>query len=404
VSYDLLDGVRVVELSMYAFAPAAAAVLADWGADVVKVVPPAVADPMMGRPVARLPEVDVGVAFMWEILNRGKRCIGLDVSTDEGRTVLVDLIMDADVFITNLLPAARRRFRLEPHDLFEVNPTLVYGRATAHGDRGPEREQGGFDATDFWCRSGIAHAASLVSDEFVPLIGPAFGDLTSGTFLAGAIAAALVRRDRSGRGAVVDVSLLGSGVWALGPGLVASDLYGVETIPRFRHSDAPNPMVAAYRTRDGRMIALAGIQTEKHFEEFCALIGRRDLVDDPRFASAAARQANAVECVAVLDAVFATRDLVDWAAVLSTLSTPWTVVQTAAEARVDPQVTANDYVTEVTADGRGYRLVASPAQFDEHPPELSRAPEHGEHTEEVLLALGRGWEEIVRLKDQGIVA
>src|SRR5260370_1087673 len=126
MSYDLLNGVRVVEVSMYAFAPSAAAVLADWGADVVKVVPPKVADPMMGTPIAGLPKKDVGVAFMWEILNRGKRCIALDISTDEGREVLGDLVARADVFITNVLPGARRRFRIQPGDLFAVHHPLIY--------------------------------------------------------------------------------------------------------------------------------------------------------------------------------------------------------------------------------------------------------------------------------------
>src|SRR5258707_15208858 len=143
MSYDLLNDVRVVEVSMYAFAPSTAAVLADWGADVIKVVPPKVGDPMMGTPIAGLPKKDVGVAFMWEIMNRGKRCIALDVSTDEGRQVLVDMVARSDVFITNLLPGARRRFRIEPGDLFAVDGSLIYGRATRHGSQGPGRDPGG---------------------------------------------------------------------------------------------------------------------------------------------------------------------------------------------------------------------------------------------------------------------
>jgi crotonobetainyl-CoA:carnitine CoA-transferase CaiB-like acyl-CoA transferase len=401
--YDLLDGVTVVELSMYAFAPSAAAVLADWGADVVKVVPPAHPDTLMGNAIGGLPDTDVGVAFMWEIVNRGKRCIGIDVSVDAGRDVLLELVADADVFITNLLPARRRKYRLDPDDLFAVNPALVYGRASGHGDRGPEREHGGYDHTDFWARTGIGDAASMVADEFVAQVAPAFGDLSSGAFLAGAIAAALVRRARTGRGAVVDVSLLSSGLWVLSPGVVASRLYGVDNIPRFRHARLPNPLVAAYATRDGRYVYLSGIQTEGHFEDFCALIGRHDLCADPRFGSGTARAAHAAECIAVLDEIFAEHDLDHWVTVLRGMTTPWSIVQTAAEAAADPQTVANGYVVAVDGASRPHPLVASPAQFDERPTTLRRAPEHGEHTEEILLEMGKDWDAIGRLKDAAAV-
>jgi crotonobetainyl-CoA:carnitine CoA-transferase CaiB-like acyl-CoA transferase len=405
MSYDVLEGVKVVELSMYAFAPSAAAVLADWGADVVKVVPPTVADPMMGTPIARLPERDVGVEFMWEIMNRGKRCIGLDVSHADGQQVLHDLVAGADVFVTNLLPDARRRFRVDTDDLFAVNGRLVYARATGHGDKGDERDRGGYDVTDFWARTGVGHAASQVSTEFVPLLGPAFGDLTSGAFLAGGIAAALFRRERAGRGAVVDVSLLSSGMWVLSPGVVGSLLYDIDTIPRFRHAEAPNPLVAVYTTRDGRQLYLGGIQTEGHFENFCEVVDRRDLLDDPRFATGSARLAHAAECVVVLDEIFGRRTLAEWTQQLTKLTTPWMVVQTAAEASRDPQVVANDMVVDVAVDGarRTFPLVASPAQFDGLPPTLTRAPEHGQHTEEVLEELGRSWDEIAELKQRGAV-
>jgi crotonobetainyl-CoA:carnitine CoA-transferase CaiB-like acyl-CoA transferase len=403
MSYDLLHGVKVVEVSMYAFAPSAAAVLADWGADVIKVVPPGVADPMRGNPIAGLPPRDVGVAFMWEITNRGKRCIGLDLSTPDGQDVLSDLVRDADVFVTNLLPDARARFRVEVQDLLAVRPDLVYARASGHGAEGPEREAGGFDHTDYWARTGIAHAASMVSDEFVPQAGPALGDLSAGAFLAGGIAAALFRRERTGRSAVVDVSLLSSGLWTFSPGIVASQLYEIETIPRVRHGDLANPLVAAYATRDNRLIYFAGVQTEAHFGNFCTVIDRRDLLEDPRFATAEARASNASACIALLDDIFAARDLDDWRAVLPALSTPWTIVQTAREASTDPQVVANGFVVTVEGPAGAYPLVASPAQFDGERPMLRPAPEHGEHTDEVLLDLGRDWDEIVRLKTAGVV-
>jgi crotonobetainyl-CoA:carnitine CoA-transferase CaiB-like acyl-CoA transferase len=403
MAYDLLEGVNVVELSMYAFAPASAAVLGDWGAKVIKVVPPLIPDTLMGNAIGGLPDKDVGVAFMWEIMNRGKRCIGIDVSNDEGRELLLELVRDADVFITNLLPARRRRFRLDPTDLLAVNPGLVYGRASGHGDRGPEREYGGYDHTDFWARTGLGHAASMVAGEFAPQAGPALGDLASGALLAGAIAAALFRKERTGRGAIVDVSLLSVGMWMMSPGVVASQLYGVDNIPRYRHADLPNPLVAGYVTRDNRIVYMSGIQTEGHFENFCEIIGRKDLVDDPRFANGTARQAHTRECIAVLDEVFAERDLAEWVTILERLSTPWSIVQSAAEAAVDPQATANQYVTEVEGATRSFPLVASPAQFDDAPTTLTRAPDHGEHTEEILLEMGRDWDEIVRLKETGAV-
>jgi crotonobetainyl-CoA:carnitine CoA-transferase CaiB-like acyl-CoA transferase len=395
MSYDLLEGVRVVELSMYALVPSAAAVLADWGADVVKVVPVKVADPMLGNPIAGLPKKDVGVAFMWELLNRGKRCMGLDVSTSEGRQILLDLVSQSDVFITNLLPGARARFRIDPDDLSAANPALIYGRASGHGADGPERDAGGFDHTDFWARTGIAHAASMVAEEFIPQPGPALGDLAGGGFLAGAIAAALYRRARTGQGSIVDVSLLSSGMWVGAPAVIASQLYGVDTIPRMSHLNLPNPLVAAYTTRDGRQIYLAGIMTEGHYENFCETIERKDLLEDPRFATGAERLAHARECIDLLDEIFASRDLAEWVVMLAGLTTPWTVVQTAAEAAVDPQVVANGLIASV--DGR-CPLVRSPAQFDELRPDLERAPQHGEHTEELLLELGRSWDDIAALK------
>jgi len=402
--YDILEGVRVVEVSMFAFGPSAAAVLGEWGADVVKVVHPAFGDPMRAQAIANLPSREDDLSFMWEILNRNKRCIAVDLSTDAGRSILDDLLVDADVFLTNFLPDSREKLRIDVDDVRAVNDRIIYARASGQGVRGPEAEKGGFDHTSYWCRSGIAHSAAQVGVEFIPQVGPAFGDLASGFALASGVAGALYRRERTGRPAVVDVSLLGMGVWMFGPAIVASELYDVDTIPRQRHQDLPNPLVAAYETSDGRQIYIAGVRTDGDWLNFCTTIERPDLADDPRFADGPARLANRVECISKLDEVFAARSLDEWRELLDGLTTPWTVVQTAHEAFHDPQVSANGYVVPVTAQGRtAMKLVASPVQFDEQPAEVTPAPEHGEHTEQILLERGHAWDDIAAWKEQKVI-
>ncbi|MEY2927213.1 MAG: hypothetical protein RL367_1690, partial [Pseudomonadota bacterium] len=375
----------------------------DWGADVIKIVPPTVADPMKGNPIAGLPQRDVGIACLWEPLNRGQRCVGLDLSKPEGREIIADLLRAADVLVINLLPPARKRFGLDVADVQAINPKIIYARASGHGDRGPERDIGGFDHTDFWARTGIGHAASMAGGEFIPQPGAAFGDASSGAFLAGGIAAALYRRLRTDQGAVIDVSLVSAGVWAFAPAIIASQLYGVDTVPRFSHLEQKNAMVTAYTTRDKRQIYFAGIQTDKNFEEFSRTMGRPHLASDPRFVDGTARSVNVRALIEELDAAFAERDLSEWLQRLEGCPTPWSVVQTAAEAAKDPQVVANGYLVTVQGDAVTYPLAASPAQFDGAAPTLTRAPDHGEHTELVMMDLGLSWDRIETLKSAGVI-
>lgn len=387
---------------MYAFGPACGAVLGDWGADVVKIVHPSFADPMRGIPVAGLPRRDDDLSFMWEQLNRNKRSMVLDVAADAGRRVLDELLASADVFLTNLLPDSRARLRLDPADVHAVNPRCVFARATGQGVRGPEAGRGAFDHTAFWCRSGIGHAASQTADEYQVLISPAMGDFTSGFALAAGVAAALVRRARTGEGGVVDVSLLSTGMWMLSPNIVATKLYDIDTLPRQRHAETGYALVAAYRCADGREMYLAGVRTDWNFRDLCECLGRPELADDPRFATAADRSANNNSLVAELDATFVTRPLTEWVERFAELPTPWAIAATAREVHDDPQVRANGYTQTVLAQGRTpVNLVASPVQFDEVPSVLRPAPEHGAHTEELLVELGHSWDDIGALRASG---
>jgi crotonobetainyl-CoA:carnitine CoA-transferase CaiB-like acyl-CoA transferase len=403
--YDVASGVKVVEVAMYMFVPTAGAVLADWGADVIKIGHPDYADPMRGNTIGGLPDKDLDVGFMWEISNRGKRSVAVDLATAEGYDILRTLVCDADVFLTSFLPSTRQRLRIDVDDIRAINPNIVYARGSGQGARGPQLDAPGFDHTSFWARSGLAHAASMVAGEFVPQPGPALGDLLSGFSLAAGIVGALFKRDRTGISSVVDVSLLGTGVFAFSPSIVASELYDVDTIPRLPHRDLTNPMVGAYYTRDGRQVYLSGLRTDQGWDEFCTLVDRPDLASDPRFADGPARLKNRRACIEVLDGVFSTRTLVEWQQLLAGTDIAWATVQTARDTHVDPQVQANDYVSNVVSrTGSTYPLPASPVQFDEVPLRVTRAPEHGEHTDEILLGRGLTWDQLIDLKGRGVIS
>ena len=401
-----MAGVRVVEVAMYGFVTSAGAVLADWGADVLKVEHAVTGDPQRGlrRTGSFVVEGDLNPNV--EHPNRGKRSIGLDISSESGRAVLDDLVREADVFLTSLLPSARRRFRIEVDDVRAVNPAVVYARGSALGARGEEADRGGYDMTAFWARG--ASAASITPPDVEGIItppAPAYGDTISGTNLAGGIAAALFARERTGEASVVDVSLLGSGVWAMGAAIDASLLQGKPWVaPRTGTVGSANPLSALYRTADGHHLSLVMLQPTRYWADVCRHIDRPDLADDPRFATFEGIQAHAEEAVAALREAFAAHPLAWWTTRLAGLSGPWAPVQDTLQVGADPQVRSNGYIAGVTADdGSEYELVTSPVQFDERPPALRRAPGFAEHTDDVLAGLGYDGDRIIALKLDGAV-
>lgn len=400
----ILDGVRVLEVAQWWFVPAAGAILADWGADVLKVEHPVTGDPQRGLVTSGFFPDTGGVNFMMEQSNRGKRSIGIDIGTPEGRALLLDLAKTSDVFLTNFLPPARRKLGIELEDLRAVNPKVVYVRGHGQGLHGPDAEKGGYDAASFWSRGGIAHGLTRPDADAPTMQRAAFGDSIGAMTVAGGIAAALFRRERTGEAPVVDVSLLGTAMWVLAPDIVMSKLTD-KGMPSFDRSQAPNPIVNSYRTRDGRWVFLNMLQPDRYWADFCRHVGREDMIEDERFKDGLSRFQNRQDCVAELDATFATRTLAEWCEALDTVEGVWAPMQSARELHDDRQALANDYFAEVDrGDGTPFRLVANPVRFDDAAPALRAAPEHAQHTEEILLEHGLSWEEISRLKEAGAIS
>jgi crotonobetainyl-CoA:carnitine CoA-transferase CaiB-like acyl-CoA transferase len=400
---DAFAGVRVVELAQWVFVPVAGALLADWGADVVRV------ERVEGDAYRALATQGIGtdrggVNLSVALANRGKRSVVLDLQTEQGRAVLEELLGSADVFLTNVRPGALARLGLDAEAVRARHPSLVYARGHGFGVRGPDADQPGYDASAFWARGGLAHV--LTPPERQNPIGQrgAMGDRNGAMALAFGIAGALLKRGRTGEGSVVDVSLLATAMWTISSDVLAA-LNGGDVMPApSDHGATANPLIRAYATSDGRHVQLMFLQADRYWADLCELVGREDLRDDPRFADMEARRANGDACVAALEAVFAERTYAEWKELLGRLDAPWAPVQAVTELVDDPQVAANGYVGDVELDdGTTYRLPAVPVQFDGHGPPLRRAPEHGEHTEEVLLELGYDWDRILELKDAGVL-
>lgn len=397
-----LEGIRVLEVAMYGFVPSAGAVLADWGADVVKVEHAVTGDPQRGlRQVGRM-RVEGEPNPNVEHANRGKRSIGVDMSVPAGREVIHELARGADVFLTSFLPQARTKFGIDVDDIRAVNPAIVYARGSALGPRGAEADKGGFDMTAFWCRASVAATITPPgTDGMISPPGPAFGDTISGTNLAGGIAAALLKRERTGETSVVDVSLLGSGLWAMGHTIALSAHLGepmVAPVPG-GHGAPTNPLSGLYATADGRHLSLVMLQPAKFWADVCHHIDRPELARDPRFGTGEQLAANTEAAVRILREVFATRTLAEWTTRLATLSGPWAPVQDSLQVGADPQILANEYLVRAGE----LDLVANPVQFDVAAPEPTAGPEFAAHTDEVLLEAGLDWDRIIALKTAGAI-
>jgi crotonobetainyl-CoA:carnitine CoA-transferase CaiB-like acyl-CoA transferase len=402
-----MQGVRVLEVAEHTFVPAASALLAEWGAEVIKIEHVERGDAMRGLAssgIAAIGGTDVHVLL--EHSNRGKQSLGLDLSSAEGLDILYRLAATCDVFLTNKLPSVRTKLKIDIDHIRAHSPRIIYAAGTGQGERGPDADKGSYDSLAYWCRAGIAMGMKLPDDDRVPPPpAPAFGDSIGAMTIAGGIMGALFHRERTGEATTVDVSLLGVGLWSMGAALALSVQLNVPWGPMPKGASLGNPLVTTYETKDGRFISFTCLQASKYWAEACTVVDRPQLGTDARFADAASLHANAGVAAALLAEAIAERTAAEWRERLDGFSGQWAMVQDTIEATADPQTVANGYVQDYeNAAGLPFKLVAAPVQYGRQPAPPRRAPEFNEHGDAILADLGIDWDTVVDLKVRGVVA
>ena len=395
----VFSGVRIVELAQFVFVPAAGALLADQGAEVIHVEPPGSGDPYRTLRIADGRSTKSANLSM-EQNNRGKKSVGIDLKSKAGRELFLRLIETADVFLTSLRPKAIDALGLDIEALRARNAGLIYVRGNGVGFMGKEVNKAGYDASAFWARGGFAHSLRPAGVDAPVRPRPALGDHASAVAVAYGIAAALFKRSRTGEPTVVDVSLLASAMWILSADVVVSQTQTEQQMAATGR-ESRFPLSHAYRTSDGRFIQLMFLDPERYWEPLCRRIGRADLLDDPRFASLERRVDNGADLTGEIAAAIAGRDWHHWRPIFEAWDAPWELVKTIHEVAADSQVAANGYVFDVeVSDGSKIKLASGPVGFDGRsaPLEPRRAPLLGEHTDEILRGIGIQSGELERLR------
>jgi formyl-CoA transferase len=401
-SDSIFSGLKVVDMASFIAGPAATTVLSDFGADVVKVEPPGIGDPY--RYFYRTPpNPHLKDNYTWQLTNRNKRSLVVDLKSPRASEVLVPLVKWADVFVTNFPPHVRKGLKITYEDLSPLNPCMIYADITGYGENGPEADKPGFDITAYWARSGLMEfTRNAGSPPTIPI--PGIGDHATAISLYAGIVTGLYRRERTGKGCNVTASLIAEGAWATAAWLQAA-LYGAKFTMLDRRAPQ-NPLAGGtYQTSDGRWILLAVVETEKNWPVFAKTIDRSDLVADARFADSRSRAANAAAFVAELDRTFGSQPLSYWKKTLDDSRLPYGVAQVAEEIVKDPQLLANDIIVPIADGGASPRYtVNSPVTIKEAPKVPPRvAPDLGEHTHQVLHDLGFSADQIAALQASGAV-
>ena len=405
----VMEGIRVLEVAQFTFTPAAGAVMTDWGAEVIKIEHPVRGDAQRGLVTLQRLIVNPHRSIFMQHPNRGKRSVGIDVSTPEGQELLYEIAKTADVFLTNYLPQQRQKNKFDVEHIRAINPNIIYARGSAYGDKGPEREVGGFDGTAFWSRSGVGYAMS--PPELGGPLGPgmpAFGDSIGAMNIAGGISAALLHRERTGEAIEVDVSLISSAWWAAGANLAQGMETGVlvrNTMPTSGGS-AKNPLMGNFKTSDDGWINLCMPSPTGLIADTFEHLGLSEAAADPRFADVYKLIENAKAASDLMAEAFSKKPFEYWRQHLKTLKGQWAPIQSLLDLTTDEQAIANDMIVEVEAGdgGKPFKVVRGPIQFNHEPLVTTRAPQASEHTEIVLMELGMDWDRIEALKNSGAVA
>ena len=396
----VFDGLKVIDCASFIAGPAAATVMSDFGAAVVKIEPTGMGDPYRRRAT---PSMGPGLAgnpgFVLD--GRNKKSLALDLRVPTGQAVLRRLAAQADVFITNYPPPVRRRLKITYDDLAPLNGRLIYASFSGYGETGPEADKPGFDATAWWARTGLMHLVRAGEEATPARSLPGMGDHPSAMATYGAIVTALYQRERTGKGGYVGSSLLANGLWANGCSVQAA-LCGEKVVPQPPRERGLNALRVHYRCRDGHWLLLSVAPDEWRWEKFTECLGAGAL-DEPRFATQEGREANARELIAILDGVFATKDFTEWRSILEAAGIIFGIVSKMEDIPEDPQMLASEAL--VPFEGQQTLTVNSPFWItgqDKVKPR--RAPNVGEHSDEVLREAGYSDAEIDELRVEGVVA